>query len=124
MASFAALMPGWRRRRTWEGQVRAVREWFEPHLEAHLRSGAGAAGDLMQLERIAQQFATARALSDRARARSTAGDERLAVPPLLDEDFLILSTVHSAKARKWDSVYVLNIVDGNFPSDFHHRPRS
>ena len=37
--------------------------------------------------------------------------------PLLDEDYLILSTVHSAKGQEWKSVYVLSVVDGCMPSD-------
>jgi DNA helicase II / ATP-dependent DNA helicase PcrA len=37
--------------------------------------------------------------------------------PLLDEDYLILSTIHSAKGREWKSVFVLNVVDGCIPSD-------
>jgi DNA helicase-2/ATP-dependent DNA helicase PcrA len=38
--------------------------------------------------------------------------------PLLDEDYVVLSTVHSAKGMEWDSVYVLNVNDGSFPSEF------
>jgi DNA helicase-2/ATP-dependent DNA helicase PcrA len=37
--------------------------------------------------------------------------------PLLDEDYLILSTIHSAKGQEWTSVFVLNTVDGCLPSD-------
>src|SRR5213082_2590877 len=36
----------------------------------------------------------------------------------LDEDYLILSTIHSAKGQEWDAVYVLNLSDGSFPSEF------
>ena len=36
---------------------------------------------------------------------------------MLDEDYLILSTIHSAKGQEWKSVYVLNVVDGCMPSD-------
>jgi DNA helicase-2/ATP-dependent DNA helicase PcrA len=38
-------------------------------------------------------------------------------PPLLDEDYLILSTIHSSKGQEWTSVTVLNVVDGCIPSD-------
>ena len=38
-------------------------------------------------------------------------------PPLLDEDYLILSTIHSAKGQEWDTVFILNVVDGCIPSD-------
>jgi DNA helicase-2/ATP-dependent DNA helicase PcrA len=44
-----------------------------------------------------------------------AGD--LAGDPLRDEDYLILSTVHSAKGQEWDCVYLLNVADGNFPNE-------
>ena len=37
--------------------------------------------------------------------------------PLLDEDYLILSTIHSAKGQEWRSVFLLNVVDGCMPSD-------
>ena len=37
--------------------------------------------------------------------------------PLLDEDYLILSTIHSAKGKEWKSVFILNAVDGCLPSD-------
>jgi DNA helicase-2/ATP-dependent DNA helicase PcrA len=38
-------------------------------------------------------------------------------PPGLDEDYLILSTVHSAKGLEWDDVHVIHLSDGNFPAD-------
>lgn len=40
----------------------------------------------------------------------------LAGPPLLDEDYLVLSTVHSAKGLEWQAVHVLALYDGNFPA--------
>jgi DNA helicase-2/ATP-dependent DNA helicase PcrA len=36
----------------------------------------------------------------------------------VDEDYLVLSTVHSAKGQEWDAVHVLNVTDGNFPNEF------
>ena len=41
----------------------------------------------------------------------------LAGPPALDDDYLILSTIHSAKGLEWDAVYVIHAADGNIPSD-------
>ena len=46
---------------------------------------------------------------------SASGDE--SGKAMLDEDFLILSTIHSAKGQEWDSVYILNAADGCIPSD-------
>src|SRR5574340_143182 len=37
--------------------------------------------------------------------------------PLRDEDYLILSTIHSAKGQEWSAVTLLNAVDGCIPSD-------
>jgi len=37
--------------------------------------------------------------------------------PSLDEDYLVLSTIHSAKGQEWKAVYILNVVDGCIPSD-------
>jgi len=34
-----------------------------------------------------------------------------------DDDYLILSTIHSAKGQEWKAVHVLNVVDGCIPSD-------
>ena len=47
---------------------------------------------------------------------SATGD--LSGAPHLDEDYLVLSTVHSAKCQELDAVYVLNVADGSFPSEF------
>src|SRR4029453_1513306 len=41
--------------------------------------------------------------------------------PLLDEDYLILSTIHSAKGQEWRSVFILNCVDGCIPADLATR---
>jgi DNA helicase-2/ATP-dependent DNA helicase PcrA len=102
----------------WQGQVGRARDWFEPHLERMYESAHVRAGDLVQLERLAQQFATRDqflaelALDPPAAAGDNSGT------PYLDEDYLILSTVHSAKGQEWDTVFILNVADGNFPSEF------
>ena len=38
-------------------------------------------------------------------------------PPLREEDWMVLSTIHSAKGCEWDVVYVIHAADGNIPSD-------
>lgn len=102
----------------WPGQVEQVRDWYRPHLERNYDAAGVRAGDLEQLVRIAggypdrERFLTELALDP----PQASGD--LAGPPLLDEDYLVLSTVHSAKGQEWQSVYLLNVNDGNFPSEF------
>ena len=75
------------------------------------------AADLAQLEQIAagypsrERFLTELTLDPPDATSDEAG------APLLDEDYLILSTIHSAKGQEWKSVFVLNAVDGCIPSD-------
>src|SRR5262249_30031455 len=47
--------------------------------------------------------------------RAPTGD--LAGPPILDEEYLVLSTIHSAKGCEWDDVYLIHAADGVLPSD-------
>jgi DNA helicase-2/ATP-dependent DNA helicase PcrA len=101
----------------WPAELASVRLWYEPHLErihddAHVRLA-----DLVQLEQIAagyssrERFLTELTLDPPEATSSEAGT------PLLDEDYLILSTIHSAKGQEWGAVFVLNAVDGCIPSD-------
>jgi DNA helicase-2/ATP-dependent DNA helicase PcrA len=101
----------------WVGQLEQVHAWYRPHLERIYDAAQVRAGDIEQLQRLAGQFAnreqfiTEMTLDPPQAAGDLAGD------PLKDEDYLILSTVHSAKGQEWDSVYVLNVADGNFPNE-------
>ncbi len=118
-APFADLMVGLAvAEGPWQGQVARTREWFEPHLERIYDSAQVRLGDLIQLERLAQQFATRdQFLTELALDPPAASGDNSGVP-YLDEDYLILSTVHSAKGQEWDTVFILNVADGNFPSEF------
>jgi len=102
----------------WQGQLGHARRWYQPYLERLYDSLETREADLEQLEQISgryptrERFLTELTLDPPAAAGDLAGD------PLLDEDYLILSTVHSAKGQEWDAVFVLNVSDGNFPSEF------
>jgi len=104
--------------RPWPGQVSMVRDWYQPHLERQYEQVHTRIGDLDQLAQIATQFPSReRFLTELTLdPPHAAGD--LSGKPGLDEDYLVLSTVHSAKGMEWDTVYVLNVVDGSFPSEF------
>ena len=102
----------------WEGQVQRVREWYEPHLERLHDSAQVRAGDLLQLERISMQFENRNLFLSEMALDPPSATSDLSGAPHLDEDYLILSTVHSAKGQEWDAVHVLNVTDGNFPSEF------
>jgi DNA helicase-2/ATP-dependent DNA helicase PcrA len=102
----------------WFGQVDRVLGWYRPHLERLYDAAAVRAGDLEQLSRMSggflsrAQFLTELTLDPPQASGNESG------PPLLDEDYLVLSTVHSAKGQEWNEVFVLNVNDGNFPSEF------
>src|SRR6185437_5234983 len=73
--------------------------------------------DLQQLQQIATGFPTReRFLTELTLDPPDALTDESG-PPLKDEDYLILSTIHSAKGQEWKSVHVLNVVDGGIPSD-------
>ena len=114
---FCKLMTTLHRAREWPGQLGAVRRWYEPQLFRLHDAATVRAADLEQLEQLATSQPTRAAfLSDLTLdPPSAASDE--AGPPLLDDDYLILSTIHSAKGLEWDVVLVLNVVDGCIPSD-------
>ena len=102
----------------WAGQVARVREWYEPHLERIYEQAQVRGADLVQLERLAGNFASRETFLTELALDPPAATGDLAGAPQLDEDYLVLSTVHSAKGQEWDAVYVLNVSDGSFPSEF------
>ena len=101
----------------WAGQLERVRRWYEPQLERIYDAARVRAGDIEQLERLSAQFNTREQFITELTLDPPQVSGDLAGDPLLDEDYLILSTVHSAKGQEWDSVYVLNVADGNFPNE-------
>jgi DNA helicase-2/ATP-dependent DNA helicase PcrA len=102
----------------WDGQVTRVRAWYEPQLERLYEAAQVRRGDLEQLERLAVQYPTREAFVTELTLDPPQASGDLAGDPLLDEDYLVLSTVHSAKGQEWEAVHVLNVTDGSFPSEF------
>jgi DNA helicase-2/ATP-dependent DNA helicase PcrA len=103
----------------WRDQLAQVCSWYQPVLaHRHRRDAAVRAADLDMLTRVAASFGSReRFLTDLALdPPAAAGD--LSGAPLRDEDYLILSTVHSAKGQEWDAVWILNVTDGNFPNEY------
>ncbi|HEY3024068.1 MAG TPA: ATP-dependent helicase, partial [Actinomycetota bacterium] len=98
-------------------QLGRVRRFLEPILARRYDHADARIRDLEQLEQLAGGYATrGRFLADLALEPPTSTAE-LAGPPLLDEDYLILSTIHSAKGGEWDVVHVIHAADGMIPSD-------
>ena len=116
--ALASLMQQlWTKTADWPSEIDLVRRWLEPYLEQRYADALVRAGDLEQLVQIAasypgrQEFLTGLTLDPPQATSDEAGK------PLLDEDYLILSTIHSAKGQEWKAVYILNVVDGCIPSD-------
>jgi DNA helicase-2/ATP-dependent DNA helicase PcrA len=101
----------------WPAEFELIRRWYEPHLERNHEDAAFRHADLLQMESIAATYASReRFLTELTLdpPDATSGESGV---PLLDEDYLILSTIHSAKGQEWRNVFVLNGVDGCIPSD-------
>ncbi|HME91823.1 MAG TPA: ATP-dependent helicase, partial [Myxococcaceae bacterium] len=101
----------------WQPQLALVRRWYEPHLERLYDHPRLRAGDLDQLEQLASQHPTREQFLSELILDPPEASGAEAGPPVLDEDYLVLSTIHSAKGQEWDVVYLLNVVDGCIPSD-------
>jgi DNA helicase-2/ATP-dependent DNA helicase PcrA len=101
----------------WPAELDAVQRWYVPQLQRLYDDAAVRRADLAQLARIAagqasrERFLTELTLDPPDATSDEAG------PPGRDEDYLVLSTIHSAKGQEWTAVYVLNAVDGCIPSD-------
>jgi DNA helicase II / ATP-dependent DNA helicase PcrA len=101
----------------WPAEIADAVAWLMPLMETRYDDARIRMGDLEALERIAATFPSReRFLSELALDPPDATSDESG-PPLKDEDFLILSTIHSAKGQEWRSVFVLNCVDGCIPSD-------
>ena len=101
----------------WPADIEQAKAWYLPQLERRHDDAQVRKLDLEQLARIAtgygsrERFLTELTLDPPEATSDQSG------PPLRDEDYLILSTIHSAKGQEWKAVHVLNVVDGCIPSD-------
>jgi DNA helicase II / ATP-dependent DNA helicase PcrA len=101
----------------WPDDLARVTAWYRPHLERLHDDARVRWADLQQLTAMAathgsrERFVTELTLDPPEASSDEAG------PPHRDEDYLILSTIHSAKGQEWNAVHVLNVVDGCMPAD-------
>lgn len=101
----------------WPSEFETISTWYQCHLERLYEDAQVRQIDIEQLTKIAatypsrQRFLTELTLDP---PDATSGESGA---PLRDEDYVILSTIHSAKGQEWTSVTLLNTVDGCIPSD-------
>ena len=101
----------------WPDDLTPVLDWYRPHLERLHDDARVRWADLQQLAQMArghasrERFVTELTLDPPAASSDESGE------PNRDEDYLILSTLHSAKGQEWNAVHILNVVDGCMPAD-------
>ncbi len=115
--AFRRLIAGLRKTENWPAEFELLRHWYEPHLPRLYDDDPDArAADIAQLQQIAagyrsrQQFLTELTLEP---PDATSGD---ASANRLEEDYVVLATIHWAKGGEWKIVRVLNVVEGCIPS--------
>lgn len=101
----------------WPADLPLVREWYSPILEAQYDDHKERLADIIQLEQIAHTFPTREKFVSELTLDPTETSSRQAANANLDDDYLILSTVHSVKGLEYSHVFVLSCIDGHFPSD-------
>ena len=101
----------------WPADMDLAKRWYAPHLERLHDDASVRRADVENLERIALTYASReRFLSELTLDPPEATSDQSGAPQR-DEDYVILSTIHSAKGQEWTSVHVLNVVDVCIPSD-------
>lgn len=102
-------------------QVDAVRRFYQPLLERRYDNAAARIRDLEQMEQVASRFQDRPTFLAEIALDPPNSTQDLAADPTLDDDQLVLSTIHSAKGLEWDAVYVIHAADGNIPADLATR---
>jgi len=98
-------------------QVERIRHFYEPIFERIYENPTMRLRDIEQLQQIASGYRSrSRFITDLTLDPPTSTSD-LAQPPFLEEDFLVLSTIHSAKGCEWDVVHIIHAADGMIPSD-------
>jgi len=101
----------------WPTDLELVTRWYETHLLRLYDDAPVRQRDLVQLNQIASTYSSReRFLTEMALDPPAATSDEAGVPGK-DDDYLILSTIHSAKGQEWKAVHILNVIDGCIPSD-------
>jgi len=98
-------------------QLERLRAYLEPVIARKYDATGPRSADLEQLAFLARGYESRGRFLAELTLDPPASTADLAGAPLLDEDYLILSTIHSAKGLEWDVVHVIHASDGNIPSD-------
>jgi DNA helicase-2/ATP-dependent DNA helicase PcrA len=98
-------------------QIERLSEFCELVFVRTYDDSAARLTDLGQLAALASDYSSRSKFLTEITLDPPLSTSDLAGPPHLDDDYLILSTIHSAKGGEWSAVYVIHAADGNIPSD-------
>lgn len=99
-------------------QISDALKFYKPFLvEKYPNDSDSRYNDLEQLVDVARRFRSRQELLSDFVLDPPQSSEEFASVPDLDDDYLILSTIHSAKGLEWTSVFIIHASDGNIPSD-------
>ncbi len=97
--------------------VERIRRFYDPLLERLYDNSVARKRDVENLERIASGYRSRRQFLTDLTLDPPSSTSDIAGPPSKDEDWLVLSTIHSAKGCEWDVVLLIHASDGCLPSD-------
>ncbi len=100
-----------------EAQVELISSFYTPLLKKNYENAGVRQKDIQNLENIASGYRSRRKFLTDLQLDPPDSTGDLAGPPSKDEDWLVLSTIHSAKGCEWDVVYLIHAADGCLPSD-------
>ena len=102
----------------WPSQMELAKLFYQPLLEENYEDFYAREGDLEQIINIAGQYPTRESFISELTLDPPISSGDLCDKAHKDDDFLILSTIHSAKGQEWKNVFILNVADGNFPNEY------
>ena len=98
-------------------QLERIAAYYVPLLDANYENPQPRRSDIEHIVHLASGYRSRTQFLSDIILDPPASTSDLAGPPKRDEDYLILSTIHSAKGCEWDAVYLIHAADGCLPSD-------
>lgn len=98
-------------------QMDQIAKFYIPLLEKNYENSIPRKNDIEHLGEIASRYGTRREFLTEIVLEPPTSTGDYAGPPTIDDDWLVLSTIHSAKGLEWDTVYLIHAADGCIPSD-------
>ena len=98
-------------------QIERVRRFYGPVLERSYENIEPRINEIEHLGQMATRYTSRRQFLSDLILDPPISTGDFAGPPSRDEDWLVLSTIHSAKGLEWDVVFLIHAADGCLPSD-------